>query len=88
LRDKVNYDNLSKLMKLFLDTSYKTMDVGSAMKILMFSNTFYLEFNKGDEIKKDYVQNGVSTHQIWHDLIFWEKAIYECIQEQFKEQKQ
>lgn len=87
LKERINYNNLSSLMLLFLDITYKQMDVVSAMKILIFSNTFYIEYGKEDDIKKEYLQNGVSNHQIWHDIIFWEKVIYECIQEQFREQK-
>ena len=97
LQSTLNYTNLCKLMINVLDISYKQMDVFSAMKILIFSNTFYLD-NSEDDLSPDekghspsnkfYLQNGVAGHLIWHDLIFWEKAIYECISEEIKEQKQ
>mmetsp|Transcript_12677 Transcript_12677/g.12511 ORF Transcript_12677/g.12511 Transcript_12677/m.12511 type:complete len:174 (+) Transcript_12677:892-1413(+) len=86
-----SYKNLCNLMLTLLDHCYKQMDVITALKIMIFSNTFYLEIeqqrNEENE-SKEFLQGGVGVHPIWHDLIFWEKAIYECIQGELKDHKQ
>ena len=56
------------------------MDVQNALKILLLSNNFYIEEGAGNK-QREYLQSGISKHKIWGDFKFWERAIYESIQE-------
>ena len=83
LQTKQQYDNLCDLLAGVLAEAHREMDVHCAMKTLVFANNFYL-LNNGH---KDYVQNGISKLQIWHDFKFWERVIYDCIQDELEQQK-
>jgi hypothetical protein len=67
-------------MFLLLNEAHSAMDVQNALKILLLSNNFYIEEGAGSK-QREYLQNGISKHKIWGDFKFWERAIYESIQE-------
>ena len=85
----LEFKNACTLLLILLDVCYRDMDVLTALKVLIFSNTFFIEqFDEGNsEMHKEFLQGGVGVHPIWHDIIFWEKAVYECIQSELREQK-
>ncbi|CDW73398.1 UNKNOWN [Stylonychia lemnae] len=87
LQSRENYNNLCKIMMIMLDECHKQMDVQCAMKTLVFSNNFYIENKEAGQRPRDYLQNGISQHEIWKDFKFWERAIYEQIQCELSEQK-
>ena len=71
-------------MSLLLNEAHQVMDVQSALKVLIFSNNFYIEEAVVGGVgtkQRNYIQTGISKHKIWGDFIFWERAIFESIQE-------
>lgn len=76
-------------MSYLLTEAHQAMDVQSALKILIFSNNFYIEEpgSNSSQKQREYVQYGISKHKIWQDFKFWERAIYESIQQDLQETK-
>jgi hypothetical protein len=69
LKNQLNFDNLCELLLIILDFAHKEMDTSNALKILVFSNNFFVE-NKDLSSKsymkpRIYLQDGLANHEIW-----------------------
>jgi len=54
------------------------------MRVLVFSGNFYI---LGDGNKKNYVHGGIADNPIWKDFKFWERAIFDSIEEELAQQR-
>ena len=76
------YHNVSILVVEVLEKIERDADVSSALKLIDLCNHFFVQNDPVEEKglpPRSYLSKVIESHQMFKDLGFWEKAIFESI---------
>lgn len=87
-----SYRNICEMFIEVLDEVISTQcqrfcDSITGKSILSFIQSFYKE-NSDPLAPKEFLQDTVSRHEVWRDMLFWEGIVCEAIDEEFRLQNE
>jgi hypothetical protein len=84
------FEALAAIIHRFLDQAYQTMHTAPTQIVMIMSQTFYLEQERGEEHveKRVYLQHVAKKHPIWRSPRFWEEAFFVAFAKELKNHKQ
>jgi|EP00945_MAST-04E_sp_MAST-4E-sp1_P008441 tetratricopeptide (TPR) repeat protein len=97
------FDDLVEVMNHFLDKCVEQNDVKGAKMMMIMSETFFRFVNSpgnerdaadpkdgNEEIReetREYLQESIKSHRIWHNQHFWEEAFFLSVREEVVKHK-
>jgi len=69
------FNSVANLLILILDEINKVNDSANAMRVLILSQTYYVEIITKNKVNKVYLQNQIQRHELWSRREIWENEM-------------